>query len=184
MLREYAKRCEKSMLLSAIFVLILGILLALEPTKSIKFMTIIIAILFMGIGGFQLFSYIKSSKEEKMTSLSLILGVILFAAGLFLFLNTESLVSFITIIIGITICIKSLFKIQFAMNIRSLSNKWKYNLLIGLIGMTLGILLLLNPFASAALFLRIVGIILIIGSIAEIIEINLVLKSLNNHEEK
>ena len=168
---------------TTIITLILGIVLTIEPTGSIRMITAILAIAFMLIGGFQIVDYIRKSREEKMTSLSLILGVILLAGGLFLFINTDSLVKFITILIGVTICIKSLFKLQFAINLRDISNKWKYNLISGLIGMTMGVILLLNPFNSAVIFLRIIGILLIIGSIAELIETAMVLKTLEEVKE-
>lgn len=183
MILDYAKRCEKSMLISTLITLVLGIVLAFEPSGSIKVITAIIAILFMLIGAFQLFDYIRQSREEKMMSLSLILGIILFGIGIFLFINLESLVKFVTTLIGVTICIKSLFKLQFALNIRDISEKWFYNLIVGIVGMVLGIVLLVNPFDSAVLFLRIVGVLLIIGSIVELVETSIVLKTLDNVKE-
>ena len=49
--------------------------------------------------------------------------------------------------------------------------------------MIMGLILLFNPFESAALFLRIVGIILVIGSIAELIETGVVMHSLSDVKE-
>lgn len=183
MIIEYAKRCEKSMLISTIIVLILGLILAIEPSASIKMLSAIIALLFMCIGGFQIFSYIRLSHEEKMLSLSLILGIVLLVLGILLFVNLESLVNFVTILIGLTVGIKSLFKLQFAINLRDISDKWKYNLTISLAGIFLSLLILLNPFESAVAFLRIIGLILVIGSIIELIETNIVLKTLNSPKE-
>ncbi len=183
MIKDYACRCEKSMLVSSVFILILGIILFIEPTTSLKMITFLIAILFMCIGLFQIVIYIKSPRVEKMTSLSLILGIILFAVGLYLLLNVETLINFITILIGITIAIKALFKIQFAINIRDISTKWKYNLLFGLLEMTLGIILLLNPFKSAVVFFKVMGAIMAIGSIMEIIETSMVIKNINDYKE-
>lgn len=183
MILDYAKRCEKSMLISTIITLVLGIVLIFEPSGSIKVITAIIAILFMLIGAFQLFDYIRQSREEKMMSLSLILGIILFGIGIFLFINLDSLVKFVTTLIGVTICIKSLFKLQFALNIRDISDKWFYNLIVGIVGMILGIVLLVNPFDSAVLFLRIVGVLLVLGSIVELVETSIVLHSLDDAKE-
>ncbi len=180
MILDYIKRCEKSMLISTAVTLILGVVLAFEPGRSIKVITAIIAILFMLIGLFQLIDYIRQDKVEKMMSLSLILGIILCGIGVFLFLNLESLINFITTLIGITIMIKSLFKLQFAFNIKGMSEKWFYNLIIGVVGMILGIVLLINPFASAEIFLRIVGVLLVIGSIAEFVETFMVLRTLDD----
>lgn len=180
MILDYIKRCEKSMLVSTSVTLILGVVLAFEPGKSIKGITAIIAILFMLIGLFQLIDYIRQERIEKMMSLSLILGLILFGIGIFLFINLESLINFITTLIGITIMIKSLFKLQFAFNIKGMSEKWFYNLIVGIVGMILGVVLLINPFASAELFLRIVGVLLVIGSIVELVETFMVLRTLDD----
>ena len=182
MILEFAKRCEKNMLFSTVLTLILGIVLAYSPEGSIKVITGIIAALFLLIGILQLVDYVKQSKVEKMMSLSLILGILLSVVGIFLFINLESLANFITTLIGMAILIKSLFKLQFAFNIRDISDKWFYNLIVGIVGIVLGIVLLVNPFDSAKMFLRIVGIIFIIGSIVELVEICMVIKTIDEHE--
>lgn len=182
MILDFAKRCEKNMLFSTIVTLVLGIVLAYSPEGSIKVITGIIAILFLLIGVLQLVDYFKQSREEKMMSLSLILGILLSSIGIFLFVNLESLANFVTILIGIAILIKSLFKLQFAFNIKDISDKWFYNLIVGIVGILLAILLLANPFHSAALFLRIIGIIFIIGSVIELIETLIVIKTIDEHE--
>lgn len=182
MILDFAKRCEKNMLFSTIVTLILGIVLTYSPEGSIKVITGIIAVLFILIGVLQLIDYVKQSKAEKMMSLSLILGILLTAIGVFLFINLESLASFVTTLIGIAILIKSLFKLQFAFNIKDISDKWFYNLIVGIVGVLLSILILANPFHSASLFLRIIGIIFIVGSIIELIETLMVIKTIDEHE--
>lgn len=182
MILEFAKRCEKNMLFSTIITLILGIVLVYSPEGSIKVITAIIALLFLIIGVLQLVDYIKQSKAEKMMSLSLILGILLSGIGVFLFINLESLANFVTTLIGIAIMIKSLFKLQFAFNIKDISDKWFYNLIVGIVGVILAILLLANPFHSAAIFLRIIGVVFIIGSIIELIETLIVIKTIDEHE--
>lgn len=180
---EFLRRCEKNMLLSTIFTLVLGVVLAIEPSGSIKILTGIIAGLCVLIGVVQFVDYIKQSKIEKMMSVSLILGIIFISIGIFLFVNLESLVKFITVLIGLVLIVKSLFKIQYAFNIKNISTKWSYNLIAGLIYLVLGIVLLVNPFESAVLFLRIIGVLLAIGSIAEFIETNMVLHTLDDVKE-
>ncbi len=182
MILDFAKRCEKNMLFSTIVTLILGIVLAYSPEGSIKVITGIIAVLFILIGVLQLIDYVKQSKAEKMMSLSLILGILLTAIGVFLFINLESLANFVTTLIGIAILIKSLFKLQFAFNIKDISDKWFYNLIVGIVGVLLAILILANPFHSASLFLRIIGIIFIVGSIIELVETLMVIKTIDEHE--
>lgn len=183
MLLEFAKRCEKSMLITTVVTLVLGIVLLIEPSGSIQVLTAIVAILSMLIGGLQIVEYMRQQREEKMMSLSLVLGVILLTIGIYLMFNLKSLVIFFTNIIGIVLCIKALFKIQYAFNIKGISDKWIYNLIVGIISMILGVILICNPFQSAELFLRIIGILLIISSIAEIVETGMVIKSLEEAKE-
>ena len=118
-----------ALILIIVITLILGIVLIIEPTGSIKMLTSIIAIMCMLMGGFQVIDYLRKPREEKMMSLSLILGVILLSIGLFLFINADALIKFITVIIGCSLCLKSLFKLQFAFNLNGISGKWKYNLI-------------------------------------------------------
>lgn len=180
---DNAKKFEKNMLVSSVLTLILGMVLLIEPGGSLRFITFIIALFAILIGIIQLVEYIKTPKERRITSLSLILGIVFLATGLFLLVSLESLVNFITLVIGVCIAVKSVFKIQFALNLRGISDKWKYNLVIGLLGMTLGVLLIFNPFKSAATFLRIIGLVLAVGSIIELIEANSVMHTLDDAKE-
>jgi len=176
---ETAKNCEKSMIATSIITLILGLVLIFEPLKSVQLITIGIAVVLMAIGLVQIYFYIRSTRVEKMTSLSLVLGVMLLAIGLYFITSSTKLGELITAIIGIFVCIKSLFKIQYAMNLKGISPKWKYNLIAGLLYLSLGIIIILNPLDSLELFLRIIGGVLIVGSIAEFVETFMVLKTLD-----
>lgn len=183
MILDYAKSCEKRMLVSSLFIMFLGIVLLIEPTGSLNFITTIIALISTGIGVFLVVDYLKQSRAEKMMSVSLILGVVFIVIGIFLFVNISSLVNFITTLIGITIVVKSLFKLQFAFNLKGISSAWVYNLGFGIASLVIGITLIVNPFGSAELFLRIVGVLLILSSIAEIIENVKVMHSLDDVKE-
>lgn len=180
---DNAKRNEKGMMISSVLTLVLGLILLIEADGAVKFLTFIIALFAIIIGVFQLIEYLRMSRENKMTSLSFIMGIFFLAVGVFLMISLESLVKFITLVIGLCIAIKSVFKIQFALNLRDISDKWKNNLVVGLIGLTLGILLIFNPFKSAVIFLRIIGLVLAISSIIEIIEGGRVIHTLDDAKE-
>ena len=183
MIIDNAKNCEKGMIVSSVLTFILGLILLIEADGAVKFLTFLIALFAILMGVFQLIEYLRMPRENKMTSLSMMLGIFFLAVGIFLMINLESLVKFITLVIGLCIAVKSVFKIQFALNLRELSDKWKYNLIVGLIGLTLGVLLVFNPFKSAVIFLRIIGLVLAISSIVEIIECSKVIHTLDDTKE-
>ncbi len=180
---DNAKRLEKGLMSSSVLTLILGLVLLIAPGASLKFITFIIALFAILMGLFQLIEYLKMPRENKMMSLSMMLGIVLLAVGIFLMLNLTALVNFITLMIGIFIAIKSVFKIQFALNLKEISDKWKYNLVVGLVGMTLGVLLIFNPFGSAAMFLRIIGLVLAVSSVIELIEAGSIMRTLDDAKE-
>lgn len=182
-MNKTARSFEINMIISTILTLILGIILIIAPEESLKLITILIAFILFIIGIIQVYDYIKKPSEERINSISLILGIILICIGIFLYIRNEALVKFITSIIGLVVVIKSLFKIQYAFNIKSISKKWIYNLIVGLISLIVGLFLLINPFRSAEIFLKIIGIVLVIGSILELIETYLVLHSLKDSKE-
>jgi hypothetical protein len=184
MLYNSAKRYRKTCLISSIATLILGVVLMMEPASSLKIITLIIGLMTLITGCFWIYDYIKAPQEEKMISKSLLLGLVSACVGVYLIINTESLVNFITVIIGLTITIKSIVKLQFAVNIRNFSTTWKYNLVFALLGITLGILLLANPFKGAEVFFRIIGVVMIVGSVMELIECAFIMKNLNIKEAK
>lgn len=180
---ENAKRLEKGLMGSSVLTLILGLVLLIAPGASLKFITFIIALGAILMGVIQLVEYIKMPKENRIMSLSLILAIVLLAVGIFLMLNLTALVNFITLMIGIFVAVKSIFKIQFAFNLRGISDKWKYNLVVGLVGMTIGVLLIFNPFGSAEMFLRIIGLILAVSSVIELIEASSIMRTLDDAKE-
>ena len=180
---DNAKRLEKGLMSSSVLTLILGLVLLIAPGASLKFITFIIALFAILMGLFQLIEYLKMPRENKMMSLSMMLGIVFLAVGIFLMLNLTALVNFIPLMIGIFIAIKSVFKIQFALNLKEISDKWKYNLVVGLVGMTLGVLLIFNPFGSAAMFLRIIGLVLAVSSVIELIEAGSIMRTLDDAKE-
>lgn len=180
---ENAKRLEKGLMGSSVLTLILGIVLMVAPGASLKFITFIIALFAILTGLFQLIEYLKMPKENRIMSLSLILGIVFLAVGIFLMLNLTALVNFITLMMGIFVAVKSVFKIQFALNLKGISDKWKYNLVVGLVGMTLGVLLIFNPFGSAEMFLRIIGLVLAVSSVIELIEAGSIMRTLDDAKE-
>lgn len=183
MIIDLMKKSEIKMIFGSLLTLVLGIVLAVAPEASLQLLTSVIGIVLMIVGIFSIINYCRLKKEERMLSGSLVIGFLISMIGLFLFINNKSLVSFVTIIIGLALAIKGLYKIQFAINLKSVSEDWKYNLLIGILILTVSVLLIINPFKGVSVFMTIVGIMLIIGSVIEIIESIKIVKTLDNVKE-
>ena len=75
--------------------------------------------------------------------------------------------------------IKGLCKVQLALNVRGVLDAWIYNLIVGIVTLSIGLILVLNPGQSAETFLRVVGIFVIVGSFADLAESIWILKDLD-----
>ena len=173
------KKIEKSMIFSTVVTLVLGLLLTIFPGLSLKILAYVIGISLMIMGGAFIIDYVKGTRLEKITSISFVLGIIFVSIGLFFIVAHAKLLSFIMIIIGIIFLIKGLCKVQLALNVRGVLDSWKYNLIVGVLTLTIGLILVLNPGKSAETFLRVVGIFIIIGSFADLAESIWILRDLD-----
>ncbi len=178
-MNDSLKKGENKSLVTTFITLVLGIILAIIPTQSLEIIVRVISILIIVIGGYLLVDYLRSSKDKQTISYSLAIGIIAIVIGLILFLNPSVPAKFVVVVVGILLIIKGIYKLQLSLNIRSLTDKWKYNFLVSLVIITIGILLIIYPYNSISLFLRIIGIILIIESVIEIMESINVQKSAN-----
>ena len=173
------KKIEKSMIFSTIVTLVLGLLLTIFPEESLRILAYIIGIALIVMGGAFIIDYVRGSRLDKITSISFVLGTIFVALGIFFIIAHLKLASFIMVIIGIIFLIKGLCKIQLAFNVRGVLDSWKYNLIVGLLTLTIGLVLIINPTESVDTFLRIVGIFIIVGSFADLAESIWILRDLD-----
>lgn len=173
------KKIEKSMIFSTIVTLVLGLLLTIFPEESLKILAYIIGIALIVMGGVFIIDYVKGSRLDKITSISFVLGTIFVAMGIFFIIAHLKLASFIMVIVGVIFLIKGLCKIQLAFNVRGVLDSWKYNLIVGLLTLTIGLVLIINPTESVDTFLRIVGIFIIVGSFADLAESIWILRDLD-----
>jgi uncharacterized membrane protein HdeD (DUF308 family) len=173
------KKIEKSMIFSTIVTLVLGLLLTIFPDMSLKIIAYVIGISLMVMGGAFIIDYVKGTRLEKITSISFVLGVIFIGIGLFFIVAHAKLLNFIMVIIGIIFLIKGLCKVQLALNVRGVLDAWKYNLIVGAVTLSIGLILVLNPGKSVETFLRVVGIFIIVGSFADLAESIWILRDLD-----
>ena len=174
-----AKKGEKGIIASAILTLVVGVMLAIYPGDTLSIITKVIGAFLMGYGIMQLINYFKDAKEDRIGSASFAMGIIQFAVGLYIFINDSALTSFIFKIIGIMVCIKSVYKIQLALSVKDYSPSWKYALVSGIVVLSIGIVMIFYSGEFANTIATIIGLCLMVSSIYEIIESLSMIKKIN-----
>jgi len=111
----------------------------------------------------------------------LLYGIFSVVAGLIILINTNILATIIPILSGVWMIVNSVNKIQIAMELRD--NKvafWLVTFIFAIIILVGGVLLIVNPFKSALILSKTVGIIIIIYNILDIIDSVMIRVKLNN----
>jgi uncharacterized membrane protein HdeD (DUF308 family) len=155
-------------LISVVFI-VLGVLFLVFPDTSGKMVCYLLAALLCLLGLIRVVSYFSIRPETGEYRPDLTIGILLLAGGVFVFAKPGVILSVLPIAIGIAVLIDSVVKLQHTIDmLRMGSSGWMITLVITIVTTILGIVMLINPFATAKVFLRFVGIALIITGALDI----------------
>lgn len=168
---DYIKRYSKGSIVLSICLIILSLFLIFKPDISLSVLFIVLGCFILVIGVMHAISYFSSSKEFKAFSFELIEGIIYIILGLVLIFNPNIIKAFLPIIIGCWMIINSIVRFQLAFNLKSSDNpSWTLMLILSFVTLILGIIMVINPFASMAALTMICGIMLLVSEIINIVE--------------
>ncbi len=171
MIRNYLKNYEKYSMLTSILLMILGIFLIVKPIKSVETFIIFFAIIMITSGILSFISYFVITKEERLVSLDLIIGLITIITGLFLYIYRLELLNIFPTILGIWIIFTNLVKMQLSINLSVIEkSSWILLLIINILMIIFGILLIVNPFGSLMALTELAGMFLLVTETINLLE--------------
>lgn len=168
---DYMKRYAKGSIVLSTCLIILSLFLIFKPEISLTVMFIVLGIFLLVIGIMHTVSYFSSPKEFKALSFELVEGIVYSIVGLVLIFNPNIIKAFLPIIIGCWMIINSIVRFQLSFNLKSSdSPTWGIMLILSFFTLLLGVIMVINPFASMAALTMICGIMLLISEIVNIFE--------------
>lgn len=171
MIVEYLKKYEKESILTSVVLILVSIFLIVKPETVLSTIVVVFGIIFLVEGALNIISYLLEDKEIRAFSNELIMGILLAILGIIILCNKSLFISIIPITIGLWIIIKSIMKFQLAINLKSaLTEKWGWILVSAIIMFILGIIIIVNPFATIFTMTKFIGIMLLITEICNIVE--------------
>ena len=161
----------KSSIATSIFLIILGILLVFQSEMTIMAISYVIGGILVAIGALALIRYIKKAADKESTSeLDIIYGIVTIIFGVIIIQNYQALASIIPIILGVTIIVSSVGKLNYAFQLKADDNQlWKTTMIISIISTICGVVLLFNPFSAAIGIMKIIGIFIIVYAILDLV---------------
>ncbi len=156
----------KMSILASVIFFIFGLLLFFDPESIIVSISVVIGIIGIIFGVFEIMLYTKTNSHTSLVS-----GLFSLIAGLVLILNTNILATIIPMIIGIAMLFQGIKKLEIAVSFKeqNISN-WSYMLVASILSILCGILFVVNPILGAVVTTQIIGIIIMIYAVMSIID--------------
>ncbi len=147
--------------------ILIGLLFFLIPGITTSLITTIIGAFFLIQGvGFSI-NYFLNLKKGTATIFGVINAFILIALGVFTLTNHETIMSIIPFIVGIFVLFSAINGIQKSFALKNFGdNNWSSSLISAILKLVLAGILLLNPFTTAIVTIRVIGLSLIVESIS------------------
>lgn len=157
--------------LSAVCFVILGICLVVWPDLSrIWLCRLLGGVLLVSGGMYAVLHFSRAKGAAAVFHYDLVLGMVLALVGVWLLTTPDLIIAFIQYILGAILVVHSVLDLQGALNLRVVgAQQWKIAGIIAAITLTLGIVVIWNPFASINALLMLVGIALIYDGLSDLL---------------
>lgn len=165
---------------SSIGLLLLGLLLFFKSGATLIAISYIIGAILIALGVIAILKFIKGESKDIFNSLNIVYGVISTIAGIFIITTPEMIGSIIPIVVGIVIIFSSSMKLQQALLLKDLSKNYLISSLItAILCLICGVVILFNPFKSAVVVTKLIGLFITIYAVLDIIN-SIILKKGNS----
>lgn len=164
------KDAKRTVVMTTIVYIILGVLLLIWHDKVAKTIGYIIGCLLLMMGGALIFSYISRKEKTPDGGNNFATGGLVATLGVITLVKVESVVGLLPMAMGIVIIVSGFVKLQKAVDLYRMNAEGVVGVgIMALLTLGVGAVLLLNPFESASTLIMILGAGLLFSGITDLI---------------
>lgn len=168
-------------ILVSCLLLALGVVMLIWPEISALAVCIILGVLFIAVGVYELARYFNLGFAGLLFRFDLTLGMCNILIGILLLVHPAGAMVFLPVAAGFYMMMGSVFDIQLSVEMRrSGVSSWWLSLLMGIVSTAFAFFLFLDPFNGASALMIFVGVSLIISGIENLCTILCVSKAVKN----
>ena len=161
---------KRDVLVTGLLYIVLGLVLLFVPGLALHLVGKLLGALVFLYGLANVVCYFRSDGIHPVFRFGLVYGVVFALIGALLFSRSGAVVSLVPRIFGVVLLVNAFSDLQSAFDLRRMRDgRWWLALAPTLITFALGLILLFNPFGTAALLVRILGGCLIYQGISNLL---------------
>lgn len=165
-MREFLKRIKADYLLSSILCILLGVIFVIWKGGVIDIIGTVLAVAMIAIGVIYLGSFFLSIVTN---GVSVVMGILVLAVGIWFLIQPSFIVSLIPIIIGVVLLFHGIRGVMEAVNARKFGyERWVVNLVLAIICLVCGIICVFCPLGVMEKAIMLIGIVLIFNGVTNI----------------
>ena len=162
------KEMKWNMILSSVLYMVLGLILILFPATTARTICFMIAGIAIMTGLVNLVVYFTRSITKNYYRNDFVMGLMLIILGIFVIYKVDLIIALVPFIIGLCIVVSGLFKFQAALDIQRMGGNAALILGLAVVNVVIGVLMLINPFDSALLLYRLLGVGLLFSGLTDL----------------
>ena len=156
-------------LIAGIAVILIGLVLLISPGIATSLLFGVIGAVCIIIGLVYVVRYFMLEAKISITSFDLSLGLVWILGGVLVIVFKGLLISLLPILFGLIILIGGVVKIQSTLSFRRMNaTRWYIELVCAIISIAFGVIILLNPFSTALLLMRVIGAGLVVEGVMDL----------------
>lgn len=156
--------------LYAVLYILLGVILLIFPETTATTLCYGLGGATVTVGVFVVAAYLFRDVRRNAYSNDFVGGLVSILLGLFIIYKVELIISLIPFILGIAVIVSGFIKLQSCIDVRRMGYGNGLALfLLALVNMVLGVVLVLNPFDTAIVLFRIIGVGLIFSGVSDLV---------------
>ena len=160
--------------------ILLGLVLLIWPDIAATLVITVFGGICIVLGLVNVIRYCALETRQALVSNELAYGLVGIAIGVALICLREQLISLLVVFFGLAVLTGGIVKIQGALCFKRMcSRMWYLELISACISALLGALILFNPFSTAQLLMRVIGVSLVLEGIADMVSMFLFTKARN-----
>ena len=167
---KQVKKIKTAYSILAVCMILSGMIIMLRPTAAEDIMYKICGLILILLGVVKLMGYFSKDLLQLAFQFDFAMGIVFFTTGLFLIFETEKMIEYASVFMGIIVLTDALLRIQTTLDARKIGlEQWKLLLIISIVIAVTGVLILMIPLTGTRILIQLAGLNIFIDGILNLV---------------